>query len=82
MLDPTPGALLPANAASPLFRWKGTGAPAYLLRLFVSGSPMGAVFTDEPRWEPGPEAWTRLAAASLGAGAAVEVEILALGGFT
>ena len=57
MLDPAMGALVPADAASPVIRWKDTTSTAWLVSLSAKGQVVCKGVTSDQYWIPDEEFW-------------------------
>ncbi|MFH1913325.1 MAG: hypothetical protein ABIK45_03515 [Pseudomonadota bacterium] len=62
MIEPADGALVPVDAASPIFRWEADPATAWLVTLSVQDAPICQGVVDTPHWVPDQRLWERIKA--------------------
>ncbi|MEZ7195830.1 TolB family protein [Pseudodesulfovibrio karagichevae] len=62
VLEPADGALVPVDAASPLFRWRDPSARSWLVTLSVDGEPVCKGLLNTPYWVPERALWERIRA--------------------
>ena len=63
-LEPADGALVPVDAASPIFRWRDPSSRAWLVTLSVDGQAVCKGLLDYPYWVPERALWDRIRAAA------------------
>ena len=80
ILDPSPDTLVPADAASPIFRWKDKAATTWLVSLSLNGKPICRGLQDVPFWIPDPDTWAQIKSGT--GNHLVSVEISGIGGWT
>jgi len=66
VIEPADGALVPADAASPIFRWEPDAASAWLVTLSADGAPICQGVMDTPYWVPEQRLWERIKADAKG----------------
>jgi hypothetical protein len=77
VLEPADGALVPEDAASPIFRWRDPAAGAWLVTLTVDGQPLCKGLLNTPRWIPERTLWERIR--SDAGGRTIEADVSGLG---
>jgi hypothetical protein len=60
VLEPSDGALVPADAASPIFRWRDPSSTTWLVTLSVDDRPICKGLLDTPYWVPERALWERI----------------------
>nr|WP_287412149.1 hypothetical protein [Pseudodesulfovibrio sp.] len=64
VLEPLPGALVPANAASPIIRWKDALNTTWLITLSTNGTSLCRGVMDTPYWIPNQLLWEQIKSAA------------------
>ncbi len=77
ILEPADGVVVPANSASPFIHWE-SDASAWVIRLTAADDFSVKVLCSRPYWEPDDKTWQELISRS--AGAAINLEVLPVGG--
>lgn len=77
LLEPVNGVVVPANSASPFIHWT-SDASAWVIRLTAADDFTVKVLCSRPYWEPDDRTWRELISRSVGA--AINVEVLPVGG--
>lgn len=80
MLDPAAGALVPADGAAPMIRWRDSEANTWRVTLSTGGQPLCVGITDQPQWVPDQKLWKDIRRAA--GQERIDVAVSGLGGWT
>ena len=64
ILEPTAGAMVPADASSPIFRWKDEAADKWLVTMTTGSATVCQGIVDKDTWAPGQDLWTAIGKAA------------------